>query len=232
MIYVTYPGTNIKDRINKANKIITILKEFKDIKNTSILDIGVGSGVITHELSKYCKKMDGIDVTDDRIIKKDYNFKIVKGTKLPFRDNVFDIIVSNHVIEHIKNQKNHIDEIYRVLKPKGILYLATPNKYWPIEVHYHLPLLSLLPIKISTLILKLTKRSKIYDIYPLSYNKLLKLLSRYKVFNLNYKIIKNPKKYYLKTKLDSILKRIPVFMLKLLNFIYPTYILIGKKDYK
>lgn len=229
MPYVTYPGTNVKDRVDKANKIMAILKEFKDIKKTLILDIGVGSGVITHELGKYCKEVKGIDITDNRIIKKGYKFKLIKGTHLPFKDNSFDIVISNHVIEHIKNQKNHIDEIYRILKPKGILYLATPNKYWPIEIHYHLPLLSMLPRKISTLILKLTKRSKIYDIYPLSYNKLLRLLSKYRVFNLNYEIIKNPKKYYLKTKLDNIFKIIPIFMLKLLNFIYPTYILIGKK---
>jgi len=38
---------------------------------------------------------------------------------LPFKDNSFDIILCNHVLEHIPNDKKAISELYRVLKPSG-----------------------------------------------------------------------------------------------------------------
>ena len=44
-----------------------------------------------------------------------------------FKDNSFDTILSFQVIEHIKNDKLFIKEIYRTLKPGGIALLSTPN---------------------------------------------------------------------------------------------------------
>jgi 2-polyprenyl-3-methyl-5-hydroxy-6-metoxy-1,4-benzoquinol methylase len=55
---------------------------------------------------------------------------------LPFPDEYFDVVVSNHVIEHVSDQQLHLSEIARVLKPNGVVYLATPNRLWPWEVHY------------------------------------------------------------------------------------------------
>ncbi len=40
-------------------------------------------------------------------------------TKLSFRDNVFDVIICSHVLEHIKNDYSALKELYRVLKTKG-----------------------------------------------------------------------------------------------------------------
>jgi SAM-dependent methyltransferase len=38
---------------------------------------------------------------------------------LPFEDNNFDIILCNHVLEHIPNDKKAMQELFRVLKPGG-----------------------------------------------------------------------------------------------------------------
>ncbi|UNY97344.1 class I SAM-dependent methyltransferase [Zhouia spongiae] len=38
---------------------------------------------------------------------------------LPFANNEFDVILCNHVLEHIKNDKKAIQELYRVMKPGG-----------------------------------------------------------------------------------------------------------------
>jgi len=38
---------------------------------------------------------------------------------LPFKDNSFDIILCNHVLEHIRDDRKAISELYRVLKPSG-----------------------------------------------------------------------------------------------------------------
>ena len=46
---------------------------------------------------------------------------------LPFESESFDIVVSAEGIEHIGGQERFIQEVRRVLSPKGILILSTPN---------------------------------------------------------------------------------------------------------
>lgn len=46
---------------------------------------------------------------------------------LPFRDNEFDVILCNHVLEHIPDDANAMHELYRVLKPNGMAILQIPQ---------------------------------------------------------------------------------------------------------
>lgn len=46
---------------------------------------------------------------------------------LPFKDNSFDVVLCNHVIEHIPDETKALSEIYRVLKPKGFAVLQVPQ---------------------------------------------------------------------------------------------------------
>ena len=45
---------------------------------------------------------------------------------LPFKDNEFDIILCNHVLEHIPDDTKAMQELYRVLKPNGMAILQIP----------------------------------------------------------------------------------------------------------
>jgi len=47
-------------------------------------------------------------------------------TKLNFPDNYFDVIIANHVLEHIPNFTQAINEIYRTLKPDGFAVIQVP----------------------------------------------------------------------------------------------------------
>jgi SAM-dependent methyltransferase len=46
---------------------------------------------------------------------------------LPFKDNSFDTIICNHVLEHIKDDTLAMQELYRILKPKGMAILQIPQ---------------------------------------------------------------------------------------------------------
>lgn len=102
---------------------------------SSILEIGCGSGYGTNLLSKNAEKIIGLDVDKSTVerVSKRYNskncfFELYDGIRIPYADESFDVAVSFQVIEHIKNDKNIIKEIWRILKPGGIMIMTTPNR--------------------------------------------------------------------------------------------------------
>ncbi len=115
------------NRIEKANKIITILEESlrKPIKDLTILDIGTGNGEIANYIAGKNNHVYSVDVqklVDDK--KCSFQFIQVKDERLPFADNFFDIVISNHVIEHLEKGMRHLNEINRVVKPRGGVLLC------------------------------------------------------------------------------------------------------------
>lgn len=52
--------------------------------------------------------------------------KVVNITNIPFEDNSVDIIIVNHVLEHIPDDKKALSEIYRVLAKEGVAFVSVP----------------------------------------------------------------------------------------------------------
>lgn len=99
-----------------------------------VLDLGCNTGYGSNIISKKCKSITGVDVSENAInfaIREFYNtlidFKVVNGNHLPFQDNQFDMITSFQVIEHIVDCSNFINELKRVLSPNGFVVFTTPN---------------------------------------------------------------------------------------------------------
>lgn len=70
---------------------------------------------------------------------------VFDGCALPFPDQSFDIVYSNAVLEHLPGweaQRRFADEVRRVGRA---WFVTTPNYWFPIEVHYRLPLVQFLP---------------------------------------------------------------------------------------
>lgn len=86
------------------------------------------------------------------------NFKAEHGEKLSAPDNSFDFVHCITVLEHVQNVNQCINEMIRVVKPGGKIYINTPNYAYSYEGHYktHLPTFSK---TLSGLILRLSGRS-------------------------------------------------------------------------
>jgi Methyltransferase domain len=67
------------------------------------------------------------------------------GLDLPFADNEFDIAFSNAVVEHVGSeeaQRTFVGEVCRVARR---VYVTTPNRWFPVDVHTLLPFVHWLP---------------------------------------------------------------------------------------
>lgn len=99
-----------------------------------MLDIGCGDGSLIGRLAKKGWDVQGIDFDEKAVAhckSKGLNVKAGDLISQNFPPLSFDVITWNHVIEHVFNPKEVIEECYRLLKPGGRLIIATPNnKSW------------------------------------------------------------------------------------------------------
>ena len=106
-------------------------------KEDIVLDVGCGEAYITNTLRDRCKKIIGIDYSQEAIerAKKMYSLEChqMDCTGLKFKPQTFDKIIFFEVIEHLTvlQAKKTISEIYRVLKPGGLLVGSTPIRTTP-----------------------------------------------------------------------------------------------------
>lgn len=118
-----------KDTIYKKH-VDHLLSLINPTSNDKILDIGAGDGLITHKINEIVNNCCfGID--DNRKAvglakKKNSNVEIGDAYGLSCQDNFYTKILMGDVIEHLKNPKAALKEVYRVLKDDGFLFLATP----------------------------------------------------------------------------------------------------------
>jgi len=174
---------DLASRDYKAMKIARLLGLDPDGPRKRLLEIGCGSGGISRwfgEAGPMHWDVDAVDVEDVRLMHDGYRFRTVAGTALPFADASFDVVVTNHVIEHVGDenaQRAHLREVRRVLRNEGVAYLAVPNRWMLVEPHFKLPLLSWLPMSLSHAYVRLAGKGTHYDCRPLTCGRLERLLA-------------------------------------------------------
>lgn len=230
----SHANTNTKSRIKKAKQIESILSEYINLKKSVILDLGCGSGVISHYLGKNYPRVYGADVVDERILKDHYKFCLLNKKRLPYKSNTFDLVIANYVFEHEKNKTSFLSEIKRVLKPKGICYLSTCNRFFPIEPHFSLPFLSILPRKIADQYVRIFKRGDYFDIYSLNLIECNRFFKKFfDCLNITDIVVKKYYKYISKNIIFCLITKLtPSALFRKLFFFFPGWIFILKKDEK
>jgi ubiquinone/menaquinone biosynthesis C-methylase UbiE len=167
----------------KGMKIERLLNLAARPQPMRMLEIGTGSGGIAHYFATHPSlrcKVDAVDICDNRLVTDDFTYTHVQDIKLPFADASFDVVLTNHVIEHVGDteaQHRHLLEIHRVLKPDGIGYLAVPNRWMLVEPHYRLAFLSWLPHAWRTPYLHRMRKGSFYDVEPLQMRQLERMLA-------------------------------------------------------
>lgn len=122
---------------------LQILHPFLPQNNNSILEIGCG----THPLINYFQENEkhAIDPLMDLYAPHLPNsLQIIQGVgeALPFRNNVFSLVITTNTLDHCIDPVRFVDEIHRILKEIGTLYLSvncfsSPHNFVNDEPHPH-----------------------------------------------------------------------------------------------
>jgi SAM-dependent methyltransferase len=128
------------------------------LERSSLLEVGCGTAPLLVAAENYVPRI-GVDVAlrwlivaRKRLAEAGLNVPLVcaNAEALPFAPNGFDFAVLDSTLEHIADQSAALDQILRVLRPGGRLFLSTPNRFslGP-DPHTGVPAGSLLPESVT-----------------------------------------------------------------------------------
>jgi SAM-dependent methyltransferase len=233
-------------RRRKAAKLIAVLRHFLgrdgDDDATAfaglvVADVGCSAGFIADELaSAGARHVLGVDIdvpglraAHDRFGER-VGFVCADGERLPFGDGSIDVLVFNHIYEHVVDPDAVVAELHRVLAPGGALYLGLGNTYGIVEPHYKLPFLSYLPYGLADRYVRATGRADHYHERFRTRAGLARMLRGFTVWDYTYAMLAEPDRFAGDRDVPAPVAALPLPVLRALRPIIPTFLWVATKD--
>lgn len=145
----------LEDQKPTLENILENIKRFKELDETSrILEIGVGSGWF----QIYCKKqglpIEGLEISPQlvevareygRRYEVDLDLTVGNIEETEIEHEKYDVIVASSVFEHVEDWHSGVKKIYQSLKPGGVFYFDSTNKFSFTSGEYNFPLYGWMP---------------------------------------------------------------------------------------
>lgn len=123
----------------KIRGLLRVLeKHGVNINSSSILDFGCQYNSNIDALRASGLDIYGFDIGDpceEGVVRR----ASINDYKIPWPGNTFDAIYSHHVFEHVQDHETALAELYRVLKPNGLMIHLFPSRWRIMEAHYYTP---------------------------------------------------------------------------------------------
>jgi len=103
-------------------------------KNEVILDVGCGKGFLTDYFASKSIETIGVDISLSKLkmgrkeVENRRGAKFVCGSvvHIPFRNSLFDVIISSELLEHVSDIRNTVREFSRILRDDGRIIISVP----------------------------------------------------------------------------------------------------------
>jgi len=223
-------------RRTKAAKIRAVLQHFygrDDLAGLRAVDVGCSTGYTAAELSAAGAEVVGLDIDVPGLqhaaqrFGEQVEFLCADGTALPFADRSIDLVVFNHIYEHVVDPDAVLAEITRVLRPDGAAYFGFGNRLGVMEPHYRLPFLSWLPRRAADRYVKMSGRASTYYEQFRTNAGLRKMCSGLRLWDYTYTVLAEPDQFAARDMVPPRLAGAPPIMWRSLAPIMPTFIWVG-----
>jgi ubiquinone/menaquinone biosynthesis C-methylase UbiE len=223
-------------RRQKARKISQVLLHFlgrTDFTDLVVVDVGCSAGYIADSIAEQGGRTLGIDIDVPGLAKaharfgEQVGFLCANGEQLPFPDGSVDVVVFNHIYEHVVDPVAVLRDITRVLKPNGAVYLGLGNRLGIMEPHYRLPFLSYLPPALADRYVRAFGRADSYYERFRTRPGLRKLVHGLRVWDYSLSILVEPERFAAEDMVPPKLRKTPAAVWKAGMPLLPTYIWVG-----
>lgn len=148
---------------SRKRKLRLFLEELQPTPETTVLDVGAdelgfgdAGGCATlnflEELYPWPERITALGLHDGARFRERYpRIRYVQGDAcaLPFADGEFDIVFSNAVLEHVGGRERQRRFVAEALRVGRRVFITTPNRRFPLEVHTRLPFVHWLPDRLA-----------------------------------------------------------------------------------
>jgi ubiquinone/menaquinone biosynthesis C-methylase UbiE len=135
-----YFSKNLLEKMLWQQKLTSMKSILRSIEYSNVLDIGCGDGVGIQTVDNTAN-YTGLDISPTQIAYMEKHLPTWKNNRtgsmtlilhdavpLPFKSSSFDLILACDVLEHVLEPEKLLQEIRRVLKPRGFLFISIPNE--------------------------------------------------------------------------------------------------------
>jgi demethylmenaquinone methyltransferase/2-methoxy-6-polyprenyl-1,4-benzoquinol methylase len=128
------------ENMREKERIVSLLSN--GVKYENLLDIGCGPGTISRDLLAISSRVWGMDISQDMIniakgifnetqFSETVHFEVGDAEQLRFPDEYFDAVVCVGVLRYLNSWERGLEEIYRVLKPNGVVTVTFYYRFSP-----------------------------------------------------------------------------------------------------
>lgn len=224
-------------RRRKAAKILAVLRQHlgaERLDGLVVVDLGSSAGFIADELHRAGGRVVGVDIDVPGTVAArrrfpDVVFLCADGTRLPLADGSVDVVVFNHIYEHVLDPDGVVAEIRRVLRDGGVAYFGFGNRLGVMEPHYRLPFLSWLPARAADRYMRLAGRGDRYHERYRTRAGLRRLTRGLGVWDYTLTVIAEPARFAADDLVPRRLAGLPAAAWRLGLPVLPTYLWVGTK---
>jgi SAM-dependent methyltransferase len=189
---------------SRKRKLRLFLDELAPNAETTVLDVGAdelgfgeGDGCATlnffEQLYPWPERITALGLHEGVGFRSRYpGIRYVQGDAcaLPFEDGAFDVVFSNAVIEHVGGRERQRRLVSEALRVGRRVFITTPNRLFPVEVHTRLPLVHWLPYAAARRVYGRLGKDFAQDLHLLSRRGLASLFpGRVRVVNLGLTLV-------------------------------------------
>jgi hypothetical protein len=167
---------------SRRRKLQLFLEELQPTAETSVLDVGAdelafgegdGCGTLNffEEHYPWPQRITALGLHDGTGFSARYpTIRYVQGDAcaLPFADGEFDIVFSNAVIEPVGDRERQRQLVTEAIRVGRRVFITTPNRRFPVEVHTRLPVVHWLPDRLAHPAYRAVGKSFATDVHLLS----------------------------------------------------------------
>lgn len=117
----------INKKYSQGTELLRYLKEINTRVNDKILDVGCGKGLLISELfNQGFENVEGVDIFLPAEVNHGFGVKVYKKELTELSPDTYDLVMMNHVLEHMPEQQKALSDVHNVLKSKGCLMIRIP----------------------------------------------------------------------------------------------------------